>query len=222
MTNPNAHYFDLDSAIELSDRMLLNRKQSVSNTHDSQTKSSKYIQFVWDKKVSGKSLKIKESALDTFKTEKTDAYARISVKENIAEPEKAIETTSENIAIPENFHTLDDFLGWGLKLVNAQAAFVVDHQGFVIAQYGQIPSEGIDGLGAELCFAVEQMKRVNANASKLNWLDMEFDNLHLIAVIDETIDSGEFIVSFYGTRISIESQKSILIKTLAKNKLDLM
>ncbi len=61
------------------------------------------------------------------------------------------EPAAEPAAPAPEIGTWEAFLAWSLELTRAHGGFVVDSQGFVIASRGNVPKDGFEGIGAELC-----------------------------------------------------------------------
>lgn len=63
---------------------------------------------------------------------------------------------------PALVESWEQFLAWCSLNAGVESAFVVDGQGFVIGQHGQLMPEQFDGVGAELSLAMEQLARIEA------------------------------------------------------------
>jgi hypothetical protein len=83
----------------------------------------------------------------------------------------------------QTFDSWESCIAWCMSLTRAEAAFVVDSQGFIIACRGRIPSHGFEGAGAEMICSIEQLERIAPDAGKLSFIDMEFDRKRLIGVV---------------------------------------
>lgn len=77
----------------------------------------------------------------------------------------------------------DGWLAWCVTLTRAEAAFVVDTQGFVIAHRGRIPAEGFEGAGAELVCSIEQLQRIAPDAGEVCCIDIEFDRRRIVGFV---------------------------------------
>jgi hypothetical protein len=119
----------------------------------------------------------------------TTAYIRFPavVQER---PGRAVEaTTTSTSAVPTpavseraSAASWEDLLAWLAEQLGAEAAFIVDNQGFVIANRGKIPSDGFEALGAEVYMSFEQLERVDTLAGRLIWIELEFTRRRLTAL----------------------------------------
>jgi hypothetical protein len=87
-------------------------------------------------------------------------------------------------------------LAWGMEVAEARAAFIVDSQGFVIASRGNPPEGGFDGVGAELCYVMEQVESMDEDSGAVKTLELEFVNRRLIAVRGKLTDGSLVSVGF--------------------------
>jgi hypothetical protein len=106
----------------------------------------------------------------------------------------------------------DKLLAWGIELSGASAAFVVDSQGFVIASRGNVPEDGFVGAGAELCYAVEQLDRVEPESGGLRSVDIEFAGRRMTALRVTGSEGHSVITSFVVPRSLSDDLKTTLWK----------
>jgi hypothetical protein len=100
----------------------------------------------------------------------------------VASPERtAIEPAVAELPPLENVDSWETLLTWVSKGLAADAAFVVDNQGFVIANTGKVPTDGFVALGAELCLSFEQLESMDPLAGRPLWLDLEFMRRRIVA-----------------------------------------
>ncbi len=102
--------------------------------------------------------------------------------------------------VPVEMESWEVLLAWSVELCRARAAFVVDPQGFVIASRGNVPADGFEGMGAELCFLMEQLDRVDPEAGRLRSLDLHFDGRKVMGVRSVTAGGDAYVVGFVGSR----------------------
>lgn len=112
--------------------------------------------------------------------------------------------------------TWEAFLAWSLELTRAHAGFVVDSQGFVIASRGNVPRDGFEGIGAELCYAMDQLGRINPAGGALRLLELQFDANRLIGIRAEAGDLGTVLVGFQGTRSLSDETRDSLVRQLGR------
>ncbi len=105
-----------------------------------------------------------------------------------------IQTDEEIDASLKTFDSWESILAWCISASKSEAGFVVDSQGFVIANRGRLPSYGFEGVGAELVCSIDQLERIDPDAGKLSIVDMEFDKKRLIGFVAETVEKNCFVV----------------------------
>ncbi len=125
----------------------------------------------------------------------------------------AVEEPGEPAQVPQpptGMTTWEEFLAWSLSAAHARAAFVVDSQGFVISSHGNLPADGFEGLGAELCLAMEQLERIDPEAGGLSALELVFQNRRIVGVRAVSEEEGSFVVGFVvSAGVSDEAQRII-------------
>lgn len=140
--------------------------------------------------------------------------SRIAVQPG--EAPKAAAATAENIQ-PQNFTSWESCIAWCMSTIRAEAAFVVDSQGFIIASRGRVPSQGFEGTGAELVCSVEQLERVAPEAGKLLWVDLDFDKRRVVAFITPSESSEYFVVGFIAPDSAFHSLKQHVTNQIIDN-----
>jgi hypothetical protein len=114
------------------------------------------------------------------------------------------------------FTTWDDVLVWYQASIGAEASFVVDSQGFVIATRGHAPNEGFDGMGAELCFSVEQLHRVDPLAGELTWVELEFARRRIVVLrVQASPESEAMIIGALAPDPNYQRHRQELESTIA-------
>jgi hypothetical protein len=96
--------------------------------------------------------------------------------------------------VPQKFDSWESCIAWCMSSTRAEAAFVVDSQGFVIASRGRVPSQGFEGAGAELICSIEQLERVAPDAGKIMCVDMDFDKRKIIGFVASTEETSLYVV----------------------------
>jgi hypothetical protein len=140
--------------------------------------------------------------------------SRISVQPS-SEP-KGPTAAAENIQ-PQNFTSWESCIAWCMSTIRAEAAFVVDSQGFIIASRGRVPSQGFEGTGAELVCSVEQLERVAPDAGKLLWVDLDFDKRRVVAFITPSDSSEYYVVGFIAPDSAFYSLKQSITNQIIDN-----
>jgi hypothetical protein len=140
--------------------------------------------------------------------------SRIAVQPS--EDLKTVAVTAENNQ-PQNFTTWESCIAWCMSTIRAEAAFVVDSQGFIIASRGRVPSQGFEGTGAELVCSVEQLERVAPDAGKLLWVDLDFDKRRVVAFITPSESSEYFVVGFIAPDSAFHSLKQHVTNQIIDN-----
>ncbi len=114
-------------------------------------------------------------------------YARLATIGQVR-PAPAPGIAREHIApVPEptlqRLTSWEDCLAWCTSLTRAEAAFVVDSQGFVIANRGRIPAEGFEGAGAEMICSIEQLQRIAPDAGEVACVEIDFDRRRIVGFV---------------------------------------
>jgi hypothetical protein len=104
-----------------------------------------------------------------------------------------------------------------MSTIRAEAAFVVDSQGFIIASRGRVPSQGFEGTGAELVCSVEQLERVAPDAGKLLWVDLDFDKRRVVALITPSESAEYYVVGFISPDSAFYSLKQHITNQIIDN-----
>ncbi|MRR06168.1 MAG: hypothetical protein EG828_04390 [Deltaproteobacteria bacterium] len=129
---------------------------------------------------------------------------------------KAANATAENTQ-PQKFTSWESCIAWCMSTIRAEAAFVVDSQGFIIASRGRVPGQGFEGTGAELVCSVEQLERVAPDAGKLLWVDLDFDKRRVVALITPSESSEYFVVGFIAPDSAFSSLKQHVTNQIIDN-----
>lgn len=137
------------------------------------------------------------------------AYVRIA--RPAPEPTTGLPAPSPEIG------TWEAFLAWSLELTRAHAGFVVDSQGFVIASRGNVPKDGFEGIGAELCYAMDQLWRINPAGGPLRLLELQFEANRIIGIRVDAPGLGTVLVGFQGTRSLADETRDSLIRLLGRS-----
>jgi hypothetical protein len=117
----------------------------------------------------------------------------------------------------KTFDSWESILTWCISSSKSEAGFVVDSQGFVIASRGRLPSQGIEGVGAELVCSIEQLERIDPDAGKLSTVDMEFDRKRLIGFVAGSDDKNSFVVGLIAPDSLHEQVKQGIIQQILHN-----
>jgi hypothetical protein len=118
--------------------------------------------------------------------------------------------------VPLELTSWEVFLAWGIEVCRARAAFVVDSQGFVIASRGNAPSGEFTGLGAELCYAMEQLATMDQASGALRALELHFEGYKLIGLRLNVEDGrGGYVLGFIGSRSLSDEMRGLMFRQLA-------
>ncbi len=96
--------------------------------------------------------------------------------------------------VPQKFDSWETCIAWCMSATKAEAAFVVDSQGFVIASRGRIPSHGFEGAGAEMICSIEQLERIAPEAGKILCVDMDFDKRRIVGFVASSDQMASYVV----------------------------
>jgi hypothetical protein len=108
--------------------------------------------------------------------------------------ETKVKVSEEPEPAPQKFDSWENCIAWCMSATRAEAAFVVDSQGFVIASRGIIPSHGFEGAGAELICSIEQLERVAPEAGKILCVDMDFDKRRIVGFVASAEEAAPYVV----------------------------
>lgn len=108
---------------------------------------------------------------------------------------QSVEETDTSL---KTFDSWESILAWCVSSSRSEAGFVVDSQGFVIANRGRMPSYGIEGVGAELVCSIDQLERIDPEAGKLSIVDMDFDKKRLVGFVAANTDKNCFVIGLIG------------------------
>lgn len=129
-------------------------------------------------------------------------------------PEK---TGSDVLPPPGKFDDWEACIAWCIEVTRAEAAFVVDSQGFIIATRGRIPSHGFECTGAELIYAMDQLERIDPEAGKLLWIDLDFNKRHLVGFVTPEEEATYFIVGLVAPDVGYNTSKHVISKYIIEN-----
>ncbi len=118
---------------------------------------------------------------------------------------------------PQSFENWESCITWCMILSRAEAAFVVDSQGFVIACRGRIPSQGFEGAGAELICSIEQLERIAPDSGKLSCVDLEFDKKRMIGFVTSTEENEPYIVGLVSPETLTGQTKQRILNQISSN-----
>jgi hypothetical protein len=118
---------------------------------------------------------------------------------------------------PQTFDSWENCIAWCMTHTHAEAAFVVDSQGFVIACRGRIPSQGFEGSGAELICSIEQLERISPESGKLSCIDMDFDKKRLIGIVAASETNDFFVVGLVSPEPIITATKQRIVQQIIRN-----
>jgi len=122
---------------------------------------------------------------------------------------------AEQLAPPETIRTWDDCIRWCLEATRSHAAFVVDSQGFIIASQGLIPEAGFECTGAEMICSLEQLERIDPEAGKLLWIDLDYGQRRIAGLVTPSNTAEYFIVGL----VSPDSFRFFAHKALITSKI---
>ncbi len=118
---------------------------------------------------------------------------------------------------PQQFPGWESCITWCMNITRSEAAFVVDSQGFVIASRGRVPGHGFDGTGAELICSVEQLDRIDPDAGKLIWIDLDFDKRRIVGFIPPSDKKEYYVLGLIAPDPSYASLKQLIGSQIMSN-----
>ena len=118
---------------------------------------------------------------------------------------------------PQQFPGWESCISWCMNITRSEAAFVVDSQGFVIASRGRVPGHGFDGTGAELICSVEQLERIDPDAGKLVWIELDYDKRRVVGFIPPSDKKEHYVLGLISPDPSYTSLKQIISRQILDN-----
>jgi hypothetical protein len=115
------------------------------------------------------------------------------------------------------FDSWESIIAWCMNLSRAEAGFVVDSQGFVIASRGRLPNQGVEGPGAELVCSIEQLERIEPEAGKLLSVEMEFDKKRMLGFVAGTGGSNCYVIGLISPESVSSAGKQAIIRQIMHN-----
>ncbi|HKZ16925.1 MAG TPA: hypothetical protein VJ161_05595 [Geobacteraceae bacterium] len=191
MNDLNVNSYDLYDAQQLLSA-LLPKQKSVLQEKQPQSAVRKYLDL---------------SAVDTT----SQPLIKNIDKENIENK------TVEYDAGLRTFDSWESIIVWCMSLSRAEAGFVVDSQGFVIASRGRLPNQGVEGTGAELVCSIEQLERIDPEAGKLLSVEMDFDKKRLLGFVASTGEGNCYVVGLISPESVSLSGKQAIIQQIIHN-----
>ena len=118
---------------------------------------------------------------------------------------------------PQKFTDWESCIAWCIGMTRAEAAFVVDSQGFIIATRGRIPGHGFECTGAEMIYAMDQLERIDPEAGNLLWIDLDFNKRRLVGFVTPAEDTAYFIVGLVAPESSYNASKNVISKHIIES-----
>ncbi|MEW6126799.1 MAG: hypothetical protein AB1757_07150 [Acidobacteriota bacterium] len=150
MNNRNAPYSDIELAGKLSQKLLPDSESTKSTTAGS-IKSAQYIRF------RASDVKDHQNAVSSTVQPKEQLPLRLP---------------------PDDFGASrwETFLSWCMEITSADAAFIVDEQGFIVANEGELSDEELTRIAAWLPIAATYIQEINQTPNQAAALCFEYDN----------------------------------------------
>ncbi|HEX9022774.1 MAG TPA: hypothetical protein VF799_02940 [Geobacteraceae bacterium] len=192
MNEQNANSFDLQRAQQLLD-ILIPRQGSAAKEKPAQLDTPNY------------------TSLAAVSVPQRARKAEPAVAEEMPEVRETPEAT------PQKFDSWESCIAWCMSATRAEAAFVVDSQGFVIASRGRIPSHGFEGAGAELICSIEQLERIAPDAGKVLCVDMDFDKRRIVGFVASSEATAPYVVGLVAPEPLRVETKSMITQQIVDN-----
>ncbi len=94
------------------------------------------------------------------------------------------------------FETWEELLDWCLSLTRASTAFVMDPEGFAIANHGALSIEQAQGVGSHLMVAMSQADRLEHPGTRAQSVCVEFETSWVTGLRLEAEGRGSFTLGF--------------------------
>jgi len=148
----------------------------------------------------------------------TDSLPRTSPLTKTSEADVPRDTSDPHMEMkPQKFTNWEGCLAWCLGLTRAEAAFVVDSQGFIIASRGRVPGYGFEGTGAEMVCSVEQLERIAPDAGKLLWVDLDYDKKRIAGLITPEHNAQYYVIGLIAPEPAYHSVKQFITAQIVEN-----
>ncbi len=95
---------------------------------------------------------------------------------------------------------VEALLEWGIGVLDAVGAFVVDPQGFVIGTAGETPKDYYESVGAALSLAAEHLDLVHPLSGDVFWLELGYAENVILSFPGYGPRVSGFLVSFIETK----------------------
>ncbi len=112
----------------------------------------------------------------------------------------------------------NELMGWCMAQPSAEAAFVVDGHGFLIAST-EDEAGALEGLGAELCYSMEQLQRINAGEQPLLSVSLKFMGRAFFAVRVRSGQSDDIFVVGVVSKEALPRRSQRALMTLVEQNL---
>lgn len=174
MNEQNANSYDLTQAQQLLNLLVTKQGSPAKEKPEPQASSPNYS-----------SLSALYSPPQARQAEKVDE-------------DKSAAARDEHEPVLEEFSSWEGCLAWCMTSTRAEAAFVVDSQGFVIASRGRVPSQGFEGAGAEMICSIEQLERIAPDAGNILCIDVDYDKRKMVGFVASSESTPPFVVGLVG------------------------
>lgn len=121
------------------------------------------------------------------------------------------------VAPQQTFRDWESCIAWCIDVTRSEAAFVVDSQGFIIATRGRIPGHGFECTGAELIYTMDQLERIDPEAGKLLWIDLDFNKRRLVGFVTPEKENEYFIVGLVAPEAAYNASKHLISKHIIES-----
>ena len=81
----------------------------------------------------------------------------------------------------DGFQAWNDLLDWCMEAGDAQFVFVMNQEGFVVSEVGEMPHDEIEGIGSQLTVTMSSVEDMGS-AGKPRTLILEFDEFWLTSI----------------------------------------
>ncbi|MBU1219863.1 hypothetical protein KKF34_05670 [Myxococcota bacterium] len=213
MNSHSAHFYDIDEAVSLAKKLTSQGKAAIIGSDE----PAPYVEF------GSEFLKIEIEKFKNAKFSSDVPLKNVSVKDEetntLATPSlRHIESEPEDFS-KVSFDSWEKCLKWCNHVMGSSASFVIDSQGFIIGNYGRIPQEGLDGLGAELCYAIEMLDKISPGTGKLSWVDLEYEKMRIVGF--QIPEEETYILGFISPGQTYFSKKIVVSQVVIRNLPDM-
>jgi hypothetical protein len=168
MTDQNAHLYNLQEANSLSRKLAAENK--APSVHQNVQDVSSYL--TWP---------------STSPVEPDSP----SDKTNVAKP-----AVSDSLPQVPAFDSIELLIDWGIDILGATGAFIIDPQGFMISIAGDVSQNDCENIGAAICCGIEDLNAIGSTEENICWLELVYKKNSILSFLGQDPKVSNYLVAF--------------------------